>query len=116
MNRNQNEIEFLHEIEKIENLKKEFIIEEDSKNLYLPVFYRSHEFEEGVFNVSFTDNDNFLRYKDCLKKKKEYQLVITETHWAFSEGELKPFPGEKRIIKCQIIDIRGEKIFKIKIL
>ena len=113
---NGNLVEFLHDIEKLEGMKKKFILNLEDGEKSLSVYYKSYKFSREIFNVYFADNDNFSKYKEKFKKGSEYQLVITETDWKIVGGyELKPFPGEKKFIRCQIIDIR-KNFFKIKIL
>ena len=108
--------EFLHNIKEREDFTKELLLEIDDKELYFPIYYRDYKNKKGeeFFNIYFTNNNDFLKYKSFFKKK-EYRLSITENHWGFSGVELKIFPGEKKFILCKIVRIRG--IFlKTKIL
>ena len=111
--RGRTETEFLIDIQGLEDMKKEFILDPGAEK-YLPVSYKSYRHADGffIFNVYSSD---FQKTRDDLKKWGKYELVITETNWRFSDGELKPSDGKKMFVKCQIIDIRKD-FFQIKII
>jgi hypothetical protein len=112
---NRSLIEFLQDIQNLGDFKKEFIINIENEKKFLEVNYKFYPFPRDVFSIFFSDAQEFYKCQKRLKKWKMYELVISETHWITSNGELKSITGEKKFIKCQLIDIRRD-FLKVKII
>jgi hypothetical protein len=110
-------VEFLCDIQNLEGMQKEFLLKQGESRLFLPIYYKFYKDSGGivVFNIYFVKDEDFLNNKRSLNKQSKYEIVITEIHWALTGGELKPLPGEKKFISCQIIDIRKD-FFKAKLI
>ena len=112
---NRSNIEFLQDVQSLESFKKELVLRLEKEEKSFSIYYKYYPFPREIFSIFFKDLTEFLKTKKLFKKWKKYKLVISETHWISSAGELKEISGEKIFIECQLIDIRKD-FLKVKII
>jgi hypothetical protein len=111
------QISFLHNAIERESIKKELVlILDNQERKSLLVFYKTYNFpNEDIFNLYFTDENSFLKYRKYFKKGNKCIITLTELNFNISGGELKEFDGKKELIDSIIIDIR-RNFLKLKII